>query len=413
MNPTTHVVLNIVSLLAVFVYQCFLFSFVSDILRDCRKNKLLFVLLSACNAGLFALFVILGFSASVGFLALLVLLFVEFSLISKADIVQLLCGSSMVVMHIVSFVLMALVIAAELLNITPDGILHGDGLARHILLWLTCLTMILAMQLLRRVLSLQSIARITTKSKQSVVLAAWTLSVVFYQSFNMLFVLTDHSYGTQVLLTVASTLISMLIFYAIFVYSMKLIDAHIYKRHSDNALDEQKKIDARKALLARQIERDPLTGVYNRKYVIDLLNAMCAPDGASFNVLFIDIDGLKYTNDTYGHEAGDRLITKIAAAVSAAVREQDVLARIGGDEFLLLVPDSFADSAPPIVSRIVSQIARQNATETFLISASLGAIFADDALRAKGPSHILSLADAQMRASKDRFYAKQQGGQSQ
>lgn len=84
--------------------------------------------------------------------------------------------------------------------------------------------------------------------------------------------------------------------------------------------------------------RDPLTGVLNRHGLDEHLPeivAMAAREQADVFAAFVDIDGLKAVNDTYGHEIGDEVITVVAAAVRDAVRSGDLVARWGGDEFLV------------------------------------------------------------------------------
>lgn len=67
--------------------------------------------------------------------------------------------------------------------------------------------------------------------------------------------------------------------------------------------------------------------------------------GTPFSLAFLDLDGLKAINDRQGHEAGDRYLIRFAAALSASLRGGDVVARVGGDEFVLLLPGCAADSA--------------------------------------------------------------------
>ncbi len=92
--------------------------------------------------------------------------------------------------------------------------------------------------------------------------------------------------------------------------------------------------------LAYQAEHDSLTGLFNRNYFQQELErtvARVARSGADCAVFYIDLDQFKYINDTLGHAAGDQLLIEITHMVSAHVREGDLLARFGGDEFTLLV----------------------------------------------------------------------------
>jgi diguanylate cyclase (GGDEF)-like protein len=88
--------------------------------------------------------------------------------------------------------------------------------------------------------------------------------------------------------------------------------------------------------LAHEAEHDPLTGLPNRRRMQDALGSSLRTDAVA--VLFVDLDGFKPVNDAHGHEAGDDLLRQVAERLSRCVREGDVLSRVGGDEFVVLMP---------------------------------------------------------------------------
>ncbi|MCU7725931.1 sensor domain-containing diguanylate cyclase [Actinoplanes sp. KI2] len=88
--------------------------------------------------------------------------------------------------------------------------------------------------------------------------------------------------------------------------------------------------------LAHEASHDALTGLPNRRRMQDALDASLREDAVA--VLFVDLDGFKPVNDAHGHEAGDELLRQVAQRLSECVRENDVLARVGGDEFVVLMP---------------------------------------------------------------------------
>lgn len=93
--------------------------------------------------------------------------------------------------------------------------------------------------------------------------------------------------------------------------------------------------------LAQSSLSDPLTGLPNRRSMEQKLERMlsrAAHEGGGVQVAFVDLDDFKEINDTYGHDVGDRFLLHIAGQLSACVRPGDLVARIGGDEFLVLAP---------------------------------------------------------------------------
>jgi diguanylate cyclase (GGDEF)-like protein len=94
--------------------------------------------------------------------------------------------------------------------------------------------------------------------------------------------------------------------------------------------------------LAHEASHDALTGLPNRRRMQDALDASLRDDAVA--VLFLDLDGFKPVNDAHGHEAGDELLRQVAHRLTSCVRENDVLARVGGDEFVVLMPGIYDPS---------------------------------------------------------------------
>ena len=92
-------------------------------------------------------------------------------------------------------------------------------------------------------------------------------------------------------------------------------------------------IDRDKAL--RDANEDPLTGLANRRYLLQRLGKMLE-QSVPLAVMFIDLDGFKPINDEYGHDVGDEALRVVSDRMGGCIRESDVLARIGGDEFIIM-----------------------------------------------------------------------------
>ena len=100
------------------------------------------------------------------------------------------------------------------------------------------------------------------------------------------------------------------------------------------------------------IKHDTLTGLYNRNSLQEHLKALDHKDNLPLSVIFADINGLKMTNDIFGHTAGDALIRKSSEILIHSCRKRDVIARVGGDEFIILLPNTRYENAQTVVGRI-------------------------------------------------------------
>ena len=170
------------------------------------------------------------------------------------------------------------------------------------------------------------------------------------------------------------------------------------------------RLDARTAALADSLTlaneeltqlalHDTLTGLPNRILLADRIGQAMnkvAEQGGCFSLMFIDLDGFKPVNDAFGHHLGDRLLREVALRLREQLRSQDTLARIGGDEFVLLVRLLEPDDAPQVAARQVSLLSRAFRVDEheLLISASVGiALYPGNGLTAE---ELLMNADAAM-----------------
>jgi diguanylate cyclase (GGDEF)-like protein len=154
-------------------------------------------------------------------------------------------------------------------------------------------------------------------------------------------------------------------------------------------------------------ERDPLTGVGNYRKLHERLHAATAQDPQRFALLTLDVDRFKEINEVHGHLEGDRLLQEVGRVLTENVRGTDVVARQGGDEFSVLLPDSNAEGATLLARRIEEALATIAAADAAPVRASIGvAIFPQDGAT---PDDLLEKADLELRATKERRRAEPDG----
>ena len=142
---------------------------------------------------------------------------------------------------------------------------------------------------------------------------------------------------------------------------------------------------------------DQLTGLFNRRYYEEALERFDQPAYLPCTLILGDVNGLKMTNDAFGHLAGDGLLQTIAATLTSVCRQNDVAARIGGDEFVLLLPGTSAQEGEQVVRRLQEEISRQTSGHV-VVSLSLGWATKTDVLEPN--SRIYMLAEEMMYSNK-------------
>lgn len=139
---------------------------------------------------------------------------------------------------------------------------------------------------------------------------------------------------------------------------------------------------------------DALTGLYNRSYFEDRMVRLEGSRQYPISVLLIDVDGLKEVNDTRGHAAGDELLKRTARKLLSSLRSEDVIARIGGDEFAVLLPATHHAPAVQLVERLrMARDASCKDTEQNALRFSVGVA---TGLKGEPLAEVLRRADVQM-----------------
>ena len=154
-------------------------------------------------------------------------------------------------------------------------------------------------------------------------------------------------------------------------------------------------------------ETDELTGLYNRRgfaIIVDRLFAQAVRYNRPASVLMMDLDRFKGLNDSYGHEAGDRMLKLVAKCIVTELRHTDILARYGGDEFIALLPETPLQSALEVAGRIrqaVAGTALEHEARSLVMSLSIGV--------ACFPDHGRSMDAVMARADRAMYVAKREG----
>lgn len=177
-------------------------------------------------------------------------------------------------------------------------------------------------------------------------------------------------------------------------------------RHNQQQAEMLSEIDAARREMTHLAATDVLTGLANRRAFTERLTkeiARLARRGGTSSLIMADLDHFKTINDRFGHHIGDHALTEFAATCREVFREADLIGRWGGEEFVLLLPDTGLDKALRVTERLHSTLARKQISadgDSFTLSVSLGVVGVD------GSSDI----DAVLRAADEALYGAKQAG---
>jgi len=158
----------------------------------------------------------------------------------------------------------------------------------------------------------------------------------------------------------------------------------------------------------KESQTDPLTGIYNLRYLrewVDTEFSNLALNNEPCTMIFIDVDGLKHINDLYGHDMGNCLLCHLSQVIKTSIRTEDVLARYGGDEFLVMCPKTNTSGGLVAAQRILNAARSE--------SVSLGEAKIDINLSigvASWPEHGDTAYDVIRMADKSMYMSKKHGG---
>lgn len=170
-------------------------------------------------------------------------------------------------------------------------------------------------------------------------------------------------------------------------------------------VDLQEQLLSAQEILREQAIHDPLTGLLNRRAIVDHLESEISRaqrENIPFSLVMLDLDHFKSVNDTFGHMAGDAVLRQTAIRMTQVLRDYDSVGRYGGEEFLLIMPNCDTETATKLAERIRERIAsnRMDTSEGMInVNASLGVV-SIPAGRVIAADQVIAAADAALYRAK-------------
>lgn len=239
-----------------------------------------------------------------------------------------------------------------------------------------------------------------------IVVAAAT-TIVHHFIFNFLQFYEVSLFGMPVMVFNYGCGMDIVILHGVFVIAEAMVIAYIVKLQMEHAIElnrtENQVLGLNEELTFTSLH-DSLTGLPNRHSLYTQMKLMVANAkryDRKFAVLFLDLDHFKNINDTLGHHVGDELLKAVAQKLNSIVRENDIVARIGGDEFIMILSDfNNAVTIEPVISKILDMFHQEWKIQSHFLrlSTSIGvAVYPDDS---KDVNELMKYADIAMYKAK-------------
>ncbi len=230
--------------------------------------------------------------------------------------------------------------------------------------------------------------------------------MIISMSLDTIFLLAEKIELKHLMITFASVVFYIAIFYQLYFLISTFVDIHIYRSTERNLQKEVYIKFKEEQNLLEIVNRDDLTNLYNRKYAMRLLDRMCKEYENMFYIFVFDINGLKKINDTFGHSEGDQYILNMTACIKKSFRHNDFVARIGGDEFMVICSKMNEREAQNALKRLEETTKKTNLRERkYRSSMSIGYVLVTKENADKGAGFILGTADLKMNVNKQKFYS--------
>ncbi|OOO00103.1 MAG: hypothetical protein ATN35_09095 [Epulopiscium sp. Nele67-Bin004] len=266
-----------------------------------------------------------------------------------------------------------------------------------------------------KTLGMNNLRRIVNSKGYADMISVLAILLTLQVGFDEFVIILEYTYVEQILMVMATVCFNMILYYTVLYHTVDSAGIDVYRRKTTEAKVFYNELRDQREQIVTRVTKDELTNLYNKMYIINCIKSALMEvikGDVIHGIIFIDINGLKFVNDTYGHEAGDRLIKRIAHATRTSIREngQDVAGRTGGDEILVFISNTSEENLKQVTQRIRTAIEEENELESlFRVSASIGELLVTYSEARQGLDEILERVDVIMRKDKDKFYAEMEG----
>ncbi len=391
--------------LSIIVFSFFTIKIVVQKLNFASRSNVLYWFFSLVNAAI--IFFIYISSAPIAFMhfIILVLFLLEFLYLSKFKIRQSIFMSSTLLLTIITNNFLVLTIASAITNKTFYEC-YQDTTVFPLTIVITNVILISVAYLTQGMVDNKKLQDLASAKFYSDLMSVVSVYLIFVVSFDLNFLYNYKLTPYFALATIATIIFVSTMFYCLLYFNMSLIKLHPFKRKADEVKTLHQNIVRKKIETEFKLYSDYLTKLYNRRFIFSKLDALCEDELAKFGVVFVALASLKFVNDNFGHKEGDKYIIEIANILKKSIRDNDLSARIGGDEFLLVLLDVTDTELEVVIRRIKNSVNKFNESKPYVFHANLGYMCFDMEDKKQSRTEMLNYVDELMNVDKELFYKK-------
>lgn len=358
MNITLVKLLKLISVTLIFIYNMQMFFYSETVINKRFKGKILYVIISITNILWVCLAEYFKCPIALIYLMMTFILFIEFLILYDCNIKALFFGSGNFFLNITLLRMSILSIFSIIFKCNIHDIIENKDLY-NISIIISTLLLIIILFVFNKIVKVKNIKLIIKNKEQLKYLnGSLTMMNIYIIIASMLY--NKHSFNNFVSIVILSTSVMTFLFlYNILNRTLKIVVMDEYKTkliYLENELMKNKKNQEQLESIAFT---DELTGIFNRRCAMINLEELLK-NNVHFSICFVDIDGLKNVNDILGHNEGDKYIKTISNIIASEFCEDESVCRIGGDEFLILLPRCDEKSALIKAKRLFDKVEHES-----------------------------------------------------
>ncbi len=361
----------IAGILGYFIHNLYILKFSVNLLKDGKKNKVLEIVLAIFNTGIFSVVYMLGIPYFLLCLIIYLCYLVELICLFRGGFRQAWFGASSYTLSIQATHLLTLIGFSFVTDNTLVGVYENPALFFQTIFICFALLYLLIIGINKYVPTNQLLMASSSKMYSEII--SGTATVLFALTVLDVYLIMNNQMHIEFVVAISVTCIAVLImYYCVFFFTLYLVMLHPYKRKSDEAMLAHGKAIQKKVVVEKRLYTDDLTKLYNRRFIVQKIDALCEGRTVGFGLMYADIFALKLVNDTLGHKVGDKYIIDVANSLKNSIREEDFAARLGGDEFLIILTEVTVEDIEKVAERIRIAMQKKNEKENYTAHVNLG-----------------------------------------